>query len=410
MGPTAMISLSAALLWGTLSARAQSGPGGQSPDLLQAEREMAAIEAGRKAAKPRPFSPPGELLPQEKTLIKIFKAAKRSVVYVSSATRIPLVDQATGSVFRIPPGTGTGFVWDEHGHVVTNFHVVAAEDPLGQPVLEAEDLRITLEDGRTYKAQVIGRSVAFDIAVLRVFAPLDALKPVILGRSRSLQVGQSVLAIGNPFGLDHTLTTGVVSALRRSVTVDDSGRTISDAIQTDAAINPGNSGGPLLSSSGHLVGMNTAIRTKTGASSGIGFAIPTETLNRVVPQLIATGRVARPELGFGAIQSTKAAEWGIPSGVVVGEVTPGSPADRAGLRGIQDGPEGPTYGDIIVGFQGRPVASDIQLLSMLEQESPEVDIRLEVLRGGKVETLVISQTPDRKKLPAPQKTKAPERI
>lgn len=391
-----MRTIPAALICAALLGAASRAGAQVPPEEQQLLQEQEAIEAGRKAGKPKPFAPPAALLPQERKLIQVFKAAKPSVVYISSATRIPLVDLNTGSVFKIPPGTGSGFVWDDHGHVVTNFHVVAAEDQSGKPVLEAEDLRVTLADGRTYKARVIGRSVAFDIAVLRIFAPLDALKPVTLGRSRDLQVGQSVLAIGNPYGLDHTLTTGVVSALRRSVILDESGRGISDAIQTDAAINPGNSGGPLLDSSGRLIGMNAAIRTESGGSSGIGFAIPTETLNRVVPQLIATGRVARPELGFDAMPSTTAAEeFKVPGGVVVLTVRPGSPADRAGLRGVrtdaQDRIIGP--GDIIVGFQGRPVGSDIQLLSMLEQESTEVDIRLDVLREGKLETVVISQRP-----------------
>jgi len=390
----------------TLVGALLGGPGwAQAPSKPeQAEQEKLAIEAGRKAGKPRSFSLRGPLLPHEENLIRIFKSAKRSVVYISSSTSIGVVDYATGSAFQIPPGTGTGFVWDDYGHVVTNFHVVSAEDQKGVPMLEAEDLRITLEDGKTYKARVIGRSVAFDIAVLRVFAPLSALKPVTLGRAKDLQVGQAVMAIGNPFGLDHTLTTGVVSALRRSVAVDDSGRTINNAIQTDAAINPGNSGGPLMDSSGHLVGMNTAIRSQTGGSSGIGFAIPSETLNRVVSQLIATGRVARPELGFGALPSTEAAKLGIPGGVVVGDVTVGSPAHRAGLKGISAAADGrAVLGDIIVGFQGRPVTSDIQLLSMLEQEPTDVDIRLDVLRNGKLESLVLSQKPVKSSTPEPRR-------
>ncbi|HWQ09878.1 MAG TPA: trypsin-like peptidase domain-containing protein, partial [Holophaga sp.] len=262
--------------------------------------EAAAIEVGRKGAKVRPVVPAKPLDAQEAKRVRIFKVAKPSVVYIASATQIyVLANQETGDTWAIPPGTGTGFVWDDLGHVVTNYHVIMV-DVAGAPLSEAEDLQVTLADGKTYRARLIGKSLSYDIAVLRVFAPLTGMKPLPLGTSKDLQVGQSVLAIGNPFGLDHTLTQGIISGLRKEVVTDEAlQRKIRGAIQIDAAINPGNSGGPLLDSSGRVIGMNTSTKTR----SGVSFAIPVDTLNRVVPLLIAKGQLDRPELGFTAISS-----------------------------------------------------------------------------------------------------------
>jgi S1-C subfamily serine protease len=227
----------------------------------------------------------------------------------------------------------------------------------GAPLSEAEDLQVTLADGKTYRARVIGKSLAYDIAVLRVFAPLKSVKPLPLGSSKNLQVGQSVLAIGNPFGLDHTLTMGIISGLRKEVITDTAlQRKIRGAIQTDAAINPGNSGGPLLDSSGRIIGMNTSIKSQTGYSTGVSFAIPVDTLNLVVPLLIARGQLERPELGFSGISNQLAALLGITKGVVVGGVVPDGLAEQAGLRGwkLKEGEKIPTLGDIIVGSRVAP--------------------------------------------------------
>lgn len=348
--------------------------------------EQAAIEIGRRGARVRPVVPRKPLDAQEASRVKIFRASKPSVVYIASATqRYVLLNQETGDTVAIPPGTGTGFVWDDQGHVVTNYHVVMV-DVGGAPLSEAEDLQVTLADGKTYRARVIGKSLAYDIAVLRVFAPLKSVRPLPLGTSKDLQVGQSVLAIGNPFGLDHTLTQGIISGLRKEVITDTAlQRKIRGAIQTDAAINPGNSGGPLLDSAGRVVGMNTSIKSKTGYNAGVSFAIPVDTLNRVVPLLIAKGQLDRPELGFSGISNQLAGLLGITKGVVVGGVVPGGIADRAGLRGwkIKEGDKLPTLGDVIVGFQGRPIDNEVQLLDVLELEAPDADLVFTVLRDGK---------------------------
>jgi S1-C subfamily serine protease len=348
--------------------------------------EQAAIEIGRRGTRVRPVVPRKPLDVQESSRVKIFKASKPSVVYIASATqRYVLLNQETGDTEAIPPGTGTGFVWDDQGHVVTNYHVVMV-DVGGAPLSEAEDLQVTLADGKTYRARVIGKSLAYDIAVLRVFAPLKSVRPLPLGSSKDLQVGQSVLAIGNPFGLDHTLTQGIISGLRKEVITDAAlQRKIRGAIQTDAAINPGNSGGPLLDSSGRIIGMNTSIKSSTGYSIGVSFAIPVDTLNRVVPLLIAKGQLERPELGFSGIPSQWATLLGITSGVVVGGVVPGGIADQAGLRGwkIKEGDKIPTLGDIILGFQGRPIDNEVQLLDLLELEPVDATLVFEVLREGK---------------------------
>lgn len=348
--------------------------------------EEAAIEIGRKGAKVRPVAPPQPLHPAEAAQVRVFKASKPSVVYIASATqRYVIKDVWTGDLFALPPGTGTGFVWDQLGHVVTNHHVIEIENENGVPIGEAEDLQVTLSDGKTYRARVIGKSLAYDIAVLRVFAPLKDMKPLPLGRSKNLNVGQSVVAIGNPFGLDHTMTQGIISGLGREVITDVSlQRRIRGAIQTDAAINPGNSGGPLLDSAGHLIGMNTSIKSKTGYSTGVSFAIPVDTLNRVVPLLIAKGQLERPELGFSAIPSNLAAMLGVTKGIVVGGVATGSIAERAGLRGwkLKEGATVPDVGDVIVGFQGRAIENEVQLLDLLELEPAGAQLVFDVIRAG----------------------------
>jgi S1-C subfamily serine protease len=272
----------------------------------------------------------------------------------------------------------------------------------GAPIGEAQDLQVTLADGTTYKAQVIGRSLERDIAVLQVFAPLERLKPLKLGRSSDLLPGQSVIAIGNPFGLDHTLSSGVISAVGREVNTPG-GRRINQAIQTDAAINPGNSGGPLLDSAGRLIGMNTAILNPTqssvGFSLGIGFAIPVDTLNRVVPLLIQKGQLVRPKLGFDSLPPEYAAMLGVRKGVMVAAVEPGSLAEAAGLRGLRFRPGGEgrrtvedvaAPGDVIVGFQGKPIERDIQLFDLMELEPPDATLRFEIQREGRRLTLVMT--------------------
>jgi S1-C subfamily serine protease len=365
-------------------------------ELTAAERE--AIETNRKLAGPRPTTRRPPLSPTEAARVAVFKGARHSVVFISSITKKWfLEDNRTGNRYQVPPASGSGFVWDNLGHVVTNHHVITVDDPSGGPRGEAEELQVTLADGKTYKALVIGRSLSLDIAVLHVFAPLEQMKPLPLGTSADLEVGQSVLAIGNPFGLDHTLTAGVISALKRDI-LTGFGTHILDAVQTDAAINPGNSGGPLLDRAGRLIGMNTAIRTTTGISAGVGFAIPVDTLNRVVPVLIAKGQLRRPELGIVTFPPAASATLGARHGIAVDSVTPGSLADKAGFQGlrIRPGAKEPIeladviLGDVIVGLNGHPLESDTQLMDLLELEPPETQLNFEVLRDGKPHRLTIN--------------------
>jgi len=335
-------------------------------ELTAPERE--AIETNRRLAGPRPTTPKPPLSPTEAARVTVFKGARHSVVFISSITKKWfLEDNRTGNRYQVPPASGTGFVWDNLGHVVTNHHVITVDDPAGGPRGEAEDLQVTLTDGKTYKALVIGRSLTLDIAVLHVFAPLEQMRPLPLGTSHNLQVGQLVMAIGNPFGLDHTLTSGVISALGRDI-LTGFGTHITDAVQTDAAINPGNSGGPLLDRAGRLIGMN-----------------------------IAKGQLHRPELGIITFPPAATASLGAKHGIAVDSVTPGSLAARAGFRGlsIRPGAKEPVeladviLGDVIVALNGHTVESDTQLMDLLELEPPETLLAFDVLRDGKLIRIVL---------------------
>ncbi|MDW8323262.1 MAG: trypsin-like peptidase domain-containing protein [Burkholderiales bacterium] len=324
------------------------------------------------APEPRAVTARGDLAADEKATIEIFERAKRSVVFIS--TKQEVIDPWTRNVFSVPRGTGSGLIWDDKGHVVTNFHVIAG----------ASGARVRLNDGRDYAASLVGVSPEHDLAVLRIRVPFDRPPPLPLGTSHDLQVGQKVFAIGNPFGLDWTLTTGIVSALDRSITGGD-GRTIDHLIQTDAAINPGNSGGPLLDSAGRLIGINTAIYSPSGASAGIGFAVPVDTVNRVVPELIATGRYTRPTLGIVVdenINRVVSRRLGV-EGVVVLRVEPGSPAAEAGLRGSRVDEAGNFYpGDVIVAIEGRKIDSVSALLARMDDFRTGERVRLKLLREG----------------------------
>lgn len=293
----------------------------------------------------------------ETNTMEIFSAASPSVVYVTNtALRRSLFSL---DVMEIPRGSGTGFVWDGNGLIVTNFHVIAG----------AHRLTVTLHDQRDYEAQVIGVAPEKDLAVLRIENPPEDLQSLPLGDSSELSVGRKVLAIGNPFGLDTTLTTGVVSALGREIQAPGN-RTIRGVIQTDAAINPGNSGGPLLNSLGQLVGVNTAIYSPSGASAGIGFAIPVNTVKDVVPQLIAYGKVLHPIIGVELASDSWIQRYGI-EGVPVVHVYPGLPAARAGLVGARRVSRREVkLGDIITHVEGREVRSSDDYLSALEQFEP----------------------------------------
>jgi S1-C subfamily serine protease len=330
---------------------------------------------GRASAEgitPRAVSPRGELAADERSTIELFDRAKDSVVFITTSQRV--MDPWTRNVMRISQGTGSGFVWDERGHVVTNFHVVAG----------ASEALVRLNDGREVGATLVGVSPAHDLAVLRINVP-DASRPVPLGTSHDLKVGQRVYAIGNPFGLDWTLTTGIVSALDRSLPAADGHSLIEHLIQTDAAINPGNSGGPLLDSVGRLIGVNTAIFSPSGAYAGVGFAVPADTVGRVVPQLIAKGRYVRPALGIDVDEDLNrniTQQLGV-GGVLVLGVAPESAAATAGIQGIRFGPGGRVMpGDVIVAVNGQPVDSVARLLAQLDDHQVGEAVRVTVLRDG----------------------------
>jgi S1-C subfamily serine protease len=285
-------------------------------------------------------------------------------------------------VFRVPQGTGSGFVWDRRGNVVTNYHVIE----------EGNEFSITLSDRTSWNAKVVGVAPDKDLAVLRIDAPASRLVPLTLGRSADLVVGQRVLAVGNPFGLDHTLTTGVVSALGRELR-SPGGRTIHDVIQTDAAINPGNSGGPLLNSSGKLIGVNSAIYSPSGASAGIGFAVPVDTVRRLVPQLIEHGRPIQPDIGVVWLSDGVASRLGLEGGVIY-EVAEGGPAAGAGLRGIRFNRwDRIALGDVVVAVNGRPVKSSDEILHEFESLGVGAAATLTVQRDGREREVRVTLVP-----------------
>jgi S1-C subfamily serine protease len=324
--------------------------------------------------EPRTVTPRGDLAQDEKATIELFEASSPAVVYI---TTLAVGNSLFG--LEVPRGTGSGIVWDQSGHIVTNFHVIEG----------ASGARVTLNDHSTWDARAQGVAPDKDIAVLRINAPPSRLHPIAIGTSHDLQVGQKALAIGNPFGLDQTLTTGVVSALGRTIQAQ-TGRTIEDVIQTDAAINPGNSGGPLLDSAGRMIGMNTAIYSPSGSNAGIGFAVPVDTVLRVVPQLIQSGRVTRPRLGVVLVPDGIARRLGI-EGVLIARVEEDSPAAAAGLRGTSRGPDGSiVIGDVVVQVDDRRVRSSDDFLNVLERHQPGDTVRVTVTREGERRTFDVT--------------------
>ena len=333
--------------------------------LLAPLQAQSRTEAGARGVTPR-----GALAADEQAHVDLFKRTSASVVHITSlgAQR----DLFSMNVQQVPRGTGTGFVWDNSGHVVTNFHVIQG----------ANGARVTLADQSTFEAKLVGAFPDRDLAVLRIEAPKEKLPPITLGSSRDLLVGQRVYAIGNPFGLDQTLTTGIISALNREIESFNS-RTIRGVIQTDAAINPGNSGGPLLDSAGRLIGVNTQIASPSGASAGIGFAIPADEVNRIVPRLIRDGRFVRPSLGISPGAANLQRVLNLPKGVVLVQVGNNSTAARAGLVPFRRGQRGEVIGgDVITAINDEPVADMDDLLSQLEKRSVGESVALTLWRNG----------------------------
>jgi S1-C subfamily serine protease len=316
--------------------------------------------------------PRGPLPDWEQVPIRRFKEAAPSVVYITT-TEERSRDFFGLDVVEVPAGSGTGFVWDDQGHVVTNFHVIQG----------AVRAFITLADGSRHEAAYVGGAPDKDLAVLQLTKTPPRLRPIPLGTSADLQVGQAVLAIGNPFGLDQTLTTGVVSALGREIQ-SATRRRIHGVIQTDAAINPGNSGGPLLDSAGRLIGVNTAIQSPSGASAGIGFAVPVDTVNRVVPQLIARGKLERADLGFEPVAPRLVERtFGEQKGVMVGRVVRGGAAARAGLQGVVVEGRQVLAGDLIQAVNGRAIQDWDGLLDAVEALPLGSTVNLDVQRQGR---------------------------
>ena len=300
----------------------------------------------------------------EELTIRLFEEASPAVCFITTKA----VRRSFWSSGEVESGSGSGFLWDRQGHVITNFHVINGAN--------TSSIAVTLSNGKTYDARVVGYEREKDLAVLKIDAPATELQPIRVGSSQSIRVGQSVFAIGNPFGLDQTLTTGIVSALDREIR-SQAGVPIKGAIQTDAAINPGNSGGPLLNSDGELIGVNTAIYSPSGASAGIGFSIPVDVVRFVVNDVIRYGEVRRPVIGADLRQV------GWVQGLYVSTVAPGSDAERAGLKGVAQDSRGRGYiRDIVVGINGKSIRTTSDLYLELENYQPGQRVTLNLLRNG----------------------------
>ena len=361
------------------------------------------INQFRREAKPPTVEVTQSLTVDEIQQIRIFNDIRTSVVYIA-----PVETSSKDESTSLGPRTSTsatGMVWDHFGHIVTNAHAVLVNQSVrsSEGFIEtqglAEEVEVTLANQKKYKARVIGHSFAYDLAVLQVFAPLNELKPVRLASSSNLKIGQKAMVVGNPYVLDHTLSVGVVSALKREVinviSPQIGGVTIRDAIQVDATINPGNSGGPLLDSQGRVIGMTTEVVTKADGLSNarIAFAISTETMISVIPELIAQGRLRLPQLGFISATDLTQKSLGLQGqGALVESVLDNSPAQLGGLKGTRRDLAGnpSMVGDLIVDFEGRPVLSAGQLLGYLEQNRNRNNYRLIVKRGEEMINLTIS--------------------
>jgi S1-C subfamily serine protease len=362
-----LLVLAAILLWRTNSGRIRPFSG----------------ELHDPAAESPPITPRGDLAEDEKATIELFKRATLSVVHITSlqAQRNLLNTDVLG----IPQGSGSGFVWNSKGYIVTNYHVIESADAA----------KVTLHDNSTWDARLVGKAPDKDLAVLKIDAPAERLIALHVGTSHDLAVGQKVFAIGNPFGLDHTLTTGVISGLGREI-MSLTNRPIQGAIQIDAAINPGNSGGPLLDSSGRLIGMNTAIYSPSGASAGVGFAVPVDIIRRFVPQIIRTGKVDRIGIGVNVWDDSiseglrRKGVLQVP-GVLVRDVFEGGPAAEAGFMPTWRDTDGAVHlGDLIVAVDGKPVRTSVDLFRILDQHHVGDKVTITVLRGNDPEELTVT--------------------
>jgi S1-C subfamily serine protease len=364
---------------GTQTAAAETRPVIVEPPPRTEPAQSAGTDAGQPAGASRAAQAPANarFTEDERNTIEVVKKTKNSVVFITNLQYVR--DFFYSSDQPVPRGSGSGFVWDDRGHIVTNFHVID----------EGDKFMVSLPNQQQVEATLVGREPNKDIAVLKLGEPVSDLIPVTIGTSRDLLVGQKVIAIGNPFGFDHTVTKGIVSALGRSMP-GAGGVTIRDMIQTDASINPGNSGGPLLDSAGELIGMNTMIASPSGASSGVGFAVPVDTIRKIVPQIIQFGKVTRPGLGITFVRDEYARRAEIP-GAVIAEVPRASSSYDLGLRGLSRDNRGRLFiRDVIVGIDGTKVASYDDLYNALDGYKIGDTVTLEVDQDGKTRKVRIT--------------------
>ncbi len=330
--------------------------------------------APRQSSTPEPYA---DLRSDEQAIVDLFENTSPSVVYIST---IAVRADPFGRVMNVPGASGTGFVWDDEGHIVTNSHVIQ----------QARQIRVVMHDQTGYLAELVGESPRHDLAVLRIDAPRETLQRIQPGDSDRLRVGQHVYAIGNPFGLSATLTTGIISALNRQIE-GLTGDIIEDVIQTDAAINQGNSGGPLLDSGGRVIGVNSQILSPSGTSAGLGFAVPINIVQRVAPQLIANGAYTPATLGITPVSNRLdrlvSSRLGV-YGTLINQVIPGSGADSAGLRGTD--PRADRLGDIITAIDNEPVRTIQELRLVLDRHQPGDEVEIQVFRDGETRTLTVT--------------------
>jgi len=343
-------------------------------------------------ARPRDVTPRGDRDAFEKERIRVFKEVSPSVVNVDT---LRIQRRGYAGVSERAVGTGSGFVWDTQGRVVTNFHVVQDTlevSPAGAVSIRATaTVRVALAEGGSWNARLVGVAPDNDLAVLQIDAPTSSLKPIPVGSSSDLEVGQTVYAIGNPFGQSLTFTHGIVSALDREIqSVTD--RPITGVIQTDASLNPGNSGGPLLDREGRLIGVNTAITSPSGGNVGIGYSIPVDTVNQVVTELIRTGRAPKPSLGIVVLRERDTRALGHDKGVMVAEVRPGSAADKAGLHGFRTDPATGRQvpGDLILAVNGEPVNTIADFQRVMGRMKVQQTITLTVRRGDETQEVKVT--------------------
>jgi S1-C subfamily serine protease len=369
----AIVVLSVGFLFGSNFSKEKKDVDALSAEISNSNEDTRLTQNGHK----REVAPVHYLTNSEQATIDLFEKSAPSVCFITTINSRQ--DHWTRNVTEVPRGTGSGFIWDEDGHIITNFHVIEGGDKF----------KVTLSDGSSWVAEVVGVEENKDLAVLKIDVPQAKLRPIPVGQSSTLRVGQSVYAIGNPFGLDQSLTTGVISALGREIK-SLTGRPIRDVIQTDAAINPGNSGGPLLDSSGRLIGVNTMIYSPSGASAGIGFSIPVDEVNWVVSDLIKYGKLKRPVLGVELLPTQYAQNWGV-EGAMILSLSANGGAEKAGLKALNRNSNGEIiFGDIITAINNKKVLSNNDLILTLEKYKPGDKVKVEFKRNDDLKEVYVT--------------------